>query len=220
MDLTFNWFDFVVVALIIFGLFRGRKNGMSEELLPLLQVLMMVVLAGRFYEPLGRLLSTKTSLFSLLFCFVASYIAIIIVVKIVFGAIKTKVGEKIIGSDLFGRLEFYLGMLSGMVRYTAFIIMFLALMNAKDISKQERERVAKVQKENFGDISFPTFGSIQEAVMNQSYSGRLAKKNIDDLLIEPTPSDPKSIRSDESIGRKRENQLDEVLGTKPTKPVK
>lgn len=214
-DLALNWFDFIVLALLIFGLFRGRKNGMSEELLPILQVLLMVVLGARFYEPLGRMLFAKTSLFSLLFCFVSVYLAIAIVIKIIFGSIKTKVSEKITGADMFGRMEFYLGMLSGMIRYAGIIIMFLAVMNAKEISKAEMDRIAKLQKENFGDISFPTFGSIQDAVMNKSFTGKMARENIEDLLIKPTSPKATNIRDSDTIGRQREKQLDEVI--KPRK---
>ena len=35
--LPFNWFDFVLVVVLVVGVFRGRKHGMSEELLPLLK---------------------------------------------------------------------------------------------------------------------------------------------------------------------------------------
>ena len=32
--LPFGWFDFVFVALLAFGVFRGRKNGLTKELGP------------------------------------------------------------------------------------------------------------------------------------------------------------------------------------------
>jgi len=40
--MPFNWFDVFVVVLLGFGLFRGRRNGMSKELLPTLQWVVLV----------------------------------------------------------------------------------------------------------------------------------------------------------------------------------
>ena len=40
--MSFNWFDMVVVVVLGFGLFRGRRNGMSKELIPLLEWLVLV----------------------------------------------------------------------------------------------------------------------------------------------------------------------------------
>jgi hypothetical protein len=35
--LPFNWFDGILFLWLLLGLVRGRKNGMTLELLPLLQ---------------------------------------------------------------------------------------------------------------------------------------------------------------------------------------
>ena len=48
--LPFNWFDIALIAVLIFGLYRGRKNGMSKEFLPLLEWLLAIVLATLFYS--------------------------------------------------------------------------------------------------------------------------------------------------------------------------
>ena len=45
-----NWFDAVVVGVLAFGLFRGRRNGMSKEILPLFQWLAVVFVCGLFYS--------------------------------------------------------------------------------------------------------------------------------------------------------------------------
>jgi uncharacterized membrane protein required for colicin V production len=45
----FNYFDVIVVVWLIIGLLRGRKRGMSQELLPTLQWLGIVIVCGLFY---------------------------------------------------------------------------------------------------------------------------------------------------------------------------
>ena len=47
-NLPVNWFDGVVAGMLIIGLFRGRKHGMSKELLPLLKWVSLVVVCGIF----------------------------------------------------------------------------------------------------------------------------------------------------------------------------
>ncbi|MDB6131275.1 MAG: hypothetical protein JWM04_2382, partial [Verrucomicrobiales bacterium] len=49
-----NWFDLLVLGFLVFGLIRGRKRGMSEEILSVTQTLLMVFLGAQFYQPLGE----------------------------------------------------------------------------------------------------------------------------------------------------------------------
>ena len=56
-----SWVDLLTLALVIAGVCRGRKRGMSEELLDLIKWLLTVVIAGRLYQPLGRVLAGNDS---------------------------------------------------------------------------------------------------------------------------------------------------------------
>ena len=49
-QLPINLFDFVLVAILVIGVLRGRKNGMSEELLSLLMWLTILFLGAIIYE--------------------------------------------------------------------------------------------------------------------------------------------------------------------------
>ena len=44
-NFTLSWFDLVALAVLVVGLFRGRKRGMSEELLDVFQWLLIVVIS-------------------------------------------------------------------------------------------------------------------------------------------------------------------------------
>src|SRR5687767_13596795 len=99
-NLTLSWFDLAVVVLLIVGLLRGRKRGMSEELLVVLQWLIIVVGGAYLYEPVGRRLSGAANL-SLLTGYVIVYVGFAIFVKIIITMVRRAVGEKLVGSDVF-----------------------------------------------------------------------------------------------------------------------
>ena len=44
----------MVVIVLVFGLFRGRKNGMSKEILPLFQWLAVILVSGLFYPMVAQ----------------------------------------------------------------------------------------------------------------------------------------------------------------------
>src|SRR5438093_13392481 len=96
-DLTYNWFDLVVVAFLVVGVFRGRKRGMSEELLAIFQWLSIVLASSYFYRPLGLFLVSITGM-SRLGCYIAAYFLIAVGIKLFFSFVKRAVGEKLVGS--------------------------------------------------------------------------------------------------------------------------
>ena len=75
--LPVNWFDLAVVVVLLLGIWRGRKHGMSEETFPLLKWLVILFGAGAAYEPVGRYLESAT-VFGRLFCYVVAYLALIL----------------------------------------------------------------------------------------------------------------------------------------------
>jgi len=210
--MPFNWFDFVVVIVLGAGLFRGRQRGMSEELLTVLQWLVIVVGAALFYRPLGTMAASNSEI-TLFVAYVGAYVLSVLGIKFLFGWLRRMVGEKVVGSDLFGGAEFYLGMLAGSVRFGCVLLVILALLHARETTKEQLAKQAKMQKDNFGDISFPTFGSVQHDIFYGSISGRFTRKHLSDQLIEPTVPGQKLVQR-ESLRSRRERELDEVFGSK------
>jgi uncharacterized membrane protein required for colicin V production len=209
-DLTYNWFDLVVFVFLVIGVFRGRKRGMSEELLAIFMWLSIVLASANFYRPAGLFLVSITGM-SRLFCYITAYLLIAIVIKLLFSFIKRAVGEKLVGSDIFGRMEYYLGMAAGMLRYACMLLMFMAFLNAKSVSEAELKRVAKLQKDNFGDISFPTFGSLQQDVFKKSLVGSLTKQHLSNHLIVTGPDDGQTKAAGDGIGKRREREVQDII---------
>ena len=206
-DIKLTWFDLLVLGLIAFGIFRGRKRGMSEELLDVFQWLCIVVVCALLYSPLGKFM-TRYAGFPLLISNIIAYATVAIIIKVGFASVKRAVGEKLVHADTFGRFEYYLGMLAGTIRCLCILIFALSFLHAKYISDAERAATAKMQAENFGSISFPTIGSLQYTIFYESRSGKFIKENLRDQLMRPIASNG---RPTDSIARRRERAVEEVM---------
>jgi uncharacterized membrane protein required for colicin V production len=210
--LSYNWFDLAVVILLAIGVLRGRSRGMSEELLDLLKWLGIVVLGGMAYQPIGGFLADYTHM-ALGASYVFAYFIVLILMRLLFSWIKRMAGEKLVGGDVFGNGEYYLGMLAGAVRFACYIVVGMALLNAYYVSPEDMAANARMQQENFGDISFPTIGRVQQIVFNKSASGKLVKRYLAQELIVSTASGGSTAPA-ETLGRQRERIIYEALGEK------
>ena len=129
--------------------------------------------------------------FSLLFSYVAAYIAVGISVKLLFAGFKYLLKGKLIGSDVFGEGEYYLGMMAGMVRFGCVLIAILAVLNARLFTKTEIEGDINFQKDVYGSEFFPKLYTVQQQVFEKSATGSLIKQNLGFLLIKPTQPENK-----------------------------
>jgi uncharacterized membrane protein required for colicin V production len=208
-DLSFNWFDLTALVFIVVGIFVGRRRGMSSELLPVLQWLAIVFLAALACDPFGRMLADISGLSALLM-FVTAYLLTALGIKLAFFFIKRAVGEKLIGKDVFGNFEYYLGMTAGAIRFTCILLFALALLNARQVSEKELSTQISSQRESLGSIFFPPFGSIQRYVFERSFTGRMTKEYLSAQLINVDPSAGTGA-SRENIGQMRSREIDDAM---------
>jgi uncharacterized membrane protein required for colicin V production len=213
-NLTPSWVDFAVVLLLSVGLWRGRKRGMSEELLDIVKWALIVLVAGFLYRPCAQLILGFTSLFSPLACHVTTYLSLALLIAIVFAVIRRGAGAKLVGSDTFGSAEYYLGMVSGMCRYACMILVGLSLLNARHYSPEEIKANTKYQEDNFGTTFFMTLPDLQQTVFTRSLSGRLAREYLPIVLIQPLPGGGKDLSGNNNIANARERSAYDVLDKK------
>ena len=186
-SLSVSWVDFLVMGVLGFGVWRGRKRGMSGELLDIIKWIVTVVAAGFLYQPVGDLLLQSTSFLTPLSCYLATYLALVILFAIVFSYIRKGAGDKLTGSDSFGSAEYYLGMFSGLGRYACILIVAFSFLNARLYSAEEMKANDKYQLDNFGSNFFITLPDLQKEVFTRSVSGRCVKDFLGFFLIESTP---------------------------------
>jgi len=210
-DLSFNWFDLFALALLVTGVFVGRKRGMSTEMLDLIQWLLIVFLGAMASGPFGKTLAEVSGL-SPVVTYIMAYLLAAIVIKVVFILIRRMAGEKLVAGDVFGSFEYYLGMTAGLVRFACILIFCLALLSAKQVTKAELDAQLKSQRDNLGSIYFPPFGVIQQNIFEGSLTGRTVKNYLSSQLINIDPSAGGS--SNETIGRRREREVNDIMNAK------
>ncbi|HLX69558.1 MAG TPA: CvpA family protein [Verrucomicrobiae bacterium] len=202
MNLPFNWFDIVLPIVLIFGIQRGRKHGMSQELLLVTKWVAIVIVGGLTYETLGETIEASSAL-SHLASYRLAYFAIALTISIAFMVLTKLAHGKLVGSDIFGSGEYYLGMMAGLVRYSCIMIFALAFLNSRLYSSAEVNEELRFQNEVYGSNFFPTGYSFQAQVFEQSFTGPLIRKGLGFLLIKST------ITEDKGLKRRPSEQLPE-----------
>ena len=184
--LPFNWFDIALVIMLAVGISRGRKNGLSAELIGAFQWLALVFGCAFAYEPVSELITSSSSIFSVFSANLLSYFAVALIVGGLFAFLKKAAGGKLVGSDAFGNGEFYFGMLAGMIRFACIMFVLLALLNSRFFSSAEIKAELKYQNEVYGSDFFPSLYTVQSQVFEKSLTGPWIKKELSWLLIKPT----------------------------------
>ncbi len=195
---TFNWFDAAVIVILAFGLWRGRKHGMSREFLPVSQWVVIVAAGALGYAWLGGCLMQSPmvrSLFGKNFTdrtevFISSYLIIAGLVWLIFVPLRRHYGPKLVGSPFFGSGEYYLGMISGLIRYACVLIAVLAVLNAPiytaaDIQarKAYNNHVYGGGLKGFDGDFIPSRDEVQAVALKQSLMGPFIKDKFSMLLI-------------------------------------
>ena len=188
-----NWFDIVLPIVLIFGIQRGRKHGMSEELMLVMKWMAIVIVGGLFYQTIGDTIEASSAL-SHLASYRLAYFSIALVIAITFMALTKLLHGKLVGSDVFGSGEYYLGMMAGFVRYTCIIVFALALLNSRLYTAAEVSADLKFQNDVYGSNFFPTAASFQAQVFDQSFTGPFIRKSLGFLLIKGTPQEDKGLK--------------------------
>lgn len=194
------------------GLFRGRKNGMSGELLLLIKWLLIVVGCAYAYAPVGAIVREFSSL-SPEWCYRIAYLGAALVIAVVLNKLQTVIGDKLTGSDFFGGAEYYLGMLSGMVRFACMVIFLLAFLNAHIPTTVEVDRVNN-RTEDLGPAQVNPL-KIERQILMSSYTGQFVREHMSKLLIAPVTlasEKPDKAKAD-TIAAKKERMMDEIIGT-------
>ena len=193
--LPVNWFDFAVLLILAFGLLRGRKNGMTNELLRVSQWLALVIACGLCYMIAAQAMGGFTTTWSKSTTFLAAYMGVAFMVWLVFHYLKKIFVPRLTGSNIFGNGEYYLGMFSGMVRFACILIFALALLNAPVYTAADRASHQAYVKRTYGGGIYggdyiPDLATVQDSVFKKSFVGPYIKDYLGVLLIDSGPAEP------------------------------
>jgi Colicin V production protein len=184
-NLPFNWFDVAIPIVLLLGVRQGRKNGLSVELLGAFKWLAIVFGCALAYGPVSGFITGSSTVFSLLAANLMAYLAAGLLIAALFAFMKKGVNGKLIGSDVFGNGEFYLGMVAGVIRFTCILFALLSLLNARYFPPAEVRAGLKYQNDVYGSDFFPTLHTVQSQVFEKSCAGPWIKNQLSWLLIKP-----------------------------------
>jgi uncharacterized membrane protein required for colicin V production len=201
--LLFNWFDVALVLVLGFGFWRGQKHGMTKEFIPFFRWIFIVLCAGFGYRPLGDLFIQwgiirkifGRSLTENTAAYVTGYLLLTGLVALVFAYLAKYLKPKLEGSSIFGGSEYYLGMVSGVLRYACITLFALALLHAPYYTKEEiaAQRAYNNRwygggmKDYKGDF-IPSMDEVQAFIFQDSLLGPLIDKGLGLLLINSGPN--------------------------------
>jgi uncharacterized membrane protein required for colicin V production len=190
-SLPVNWFDAFILIMLGFGIFRGRKNGMTKEFLPLLLWIGIVIGAGLGYPLVAQLYNNYCGLDKSWSAFLG-YFSIVMVAYFIYAIIKKPLLPRLTGSNIFGGAEYYLGMFSGMIRYACIVLFFMAVINAKYYSPAEIAATKAYNARWYGGGMYsgdyiPDLHTLQDAVYKKSFSGPYIKQYLGVVLIDTSP---------------------------------
>ena len=205
-NMLFNWFDVAVVLVLAFGFWRGRKNGMTKEVLPVFYWLVTVIAAGFGCPFLGDLLIQSgitrsvfggSSINEKTGAYVSAYLLIVAVVRIAYSFVKKYLKPKLEGSNIFGSGEYYLGMISGVIRYACIVILGLALLHAPHFTAAEIQ-AEKIYNnrwfgggvEGYSGNFIPSLSEAQILVFKDSLLGPFMESSVRVLLISTAGPSP------------------------------
>jgi len=199
MNLRLDWFDIAILLVLAWGLQRGRKHGMSTEVMLVLKWITIIVVGAFTYNILGDVIADST-VFTRLSAYLMAYIGTALFITVVFLGIKKMAHGKLVGSDVFGSGEYYLGMMAGVVRYACILIFGLALLNAPLYTQSEIAADLKFQNDVYGSDFFPKLYNVQADVFKNSFVGPHIQNELGFLLIKGTPAERKEIHKEREVG--------------------
>ena len=207
-NIKINWFDLVVIGVLVTGLLQGRKLGMSHLLIQVLQWLTVVVLAAFAYKPIAEMLITWAKI-PMIVSYLICYVWVAAFVILVFRYIKDKTKGQLVSGDFFGSMEYYFGMMGGVLKMFCILIFCMSLLHSRQYTPQEIQRNALFQKEWFGSVRFPTLGEVHRAVFKESTFGKYVALYLPGQLIVPT--NPKQRSPSRTMAQSREDEVDAVI---------
>jgi uncharacterized membrane protein required for colicin V production len=211
-DLAFSYFDAIVLVWLLVGFLRGRRHGMTQEILPMLQWVGIVLLGGYFNQPVGAFLrQTFPGSFDVQWSCILGYGIIAFGTMLFVGLLKYWLADKLTGSDVFGRFEYYLGIIAGVARFGCMLLVLLAVMHSRIVTRSELDAIDAQMKKNLDDIHPPRYdyGCVEQAIFTQSFVGRTVQENLSDILI-PTVAPPESTNA-ESYKKQQQDALDSTM---------
>lgn len=211
--LTAYWFDTVVLGWLVFGFFRGRKNGLSGELCPTLGWVLMLTAGSLLYKPIAALIGQAGCFTTLWDCRIG-YLLPCLLVWMFTAKVFPRITVLLEKADYFGQWEYVFGILLGVVRYACIFIIVFSFFNAFQPTDADIKEIDKAT-ESLGDVRFNPLKLEREVSLN-SLTGRVMNKYLWFAIIDPYSAEF-TVTPTETLKEKKQSMMDDITGA-PRKP--
>ncbi|MBI3882016.1 MAG: CvpA family protein [Verrucomicrobia bacterium] len=182
--LTFGWFDFLAVVLIMLGLHLGNKSGATKQALSLAQWFGTLIVAAVIHPMLGDMLAPMLGV-RLWIARLIAYASLASLLLLVLALLRRRIADRFEESNLFGKLEYVIGPVAAAVRNVSVVLLVLAIVHGIEVNPDAEKKTIKGQMDDFGFMLYPTPGVLQEAFFKNSATGKWVGDNLGFLLVTP-----------------------------------
>jgi uncharacterized membrane protein required for colicin V production len=155
-----NWYDIAVCVILMYGIWSGIRTGFAGEIIRVLGLLLMVILAMSFYQPLGQWFQSVSSLTEDLANLLA-FLGIAITVYLITAVVRLAVHRRMKEMATTAVIENVGGGVAGFLRM-AVVMAWLSVMLALINSPFWNQQVA--QDSRFGSFVVRQFPAVAAVV--------------------------------------------------------
>lgn len=172
--LRLNMFDALVLGALGWGVYQGKQQGAASTHVSVVQWMLIGFGGGAMGNLFGSFLSSILG--SPYWSQLIGYFVWIFIIMIVFAFLNSKGMGEWKNSDWFGRLEYPLGILGGLIKYFCIILTVMSILNAKHYTPAMIKADRDWQIEEFGSTLFPSLTMLNNMIFNTSFSGPNIKR--------------------------------------------
>ena len=125
---SINWYDVVVVAALFYGVLSGIRAGLTGEIIRVIGLVLMVILALEFHEPVGDWLSANSP-FPDEAAQLIAFVSIALVVYLITVAIRLRTKKRMQELKVGSLVEHMGGGFAGMIRMLVVMALVTLLLN-------------------------------------------------------------------------------------------
>jgi uncharacterized membrane protein required for colicin V production len=155
-----NWYDVVVFAALLYGVWSGLRAGLTGEIIRVIGLVLMVLLAVELYQPAGDWLQNHSQLTDET-AHLLAFVSIAVVVYLLAVAVRLAMHRRMQQFKLRSLVENVGGAFAGVIRMAvimAWVTLVLSLTNSEFL----RRNVS--QESRFGSFVVAQLPALQSAV--------------------------------------------------------
>jgi len=124
---TLNWYDFVVIAALLYGVWSGLRAGLSGEIIRVIGLVLMIVLAIELYLPFGNWIHAHSGMSGEL-AYLIAFLVIAVVVHLTALSARLATHKQMQKLKLAAMVENVGGSFAGVVRMVVIMTWLTVLL--------------------------------------------------------------------------------------------